>query len=191
MIILGTQVILRDEKRENDSEDLFRWLNLEEWNYYDEPDVPFTPVDWEAYQAGLKRSRQTKPGSHTWQVDTAKGWHIGWVQYYQLDEQAGMAFIGICLPEPETWGKGYGTAVLELLIHHLFTSLGLKEIRATTWTGNHRMRHLAEKCGLTETGRSLIAFLSRSGVSSWSSSIIRKEKTKTRQALELPRFYDF
>jgi RimJ/RimL family protein N-acetyltransferase len=65
-----------------------------------------------------------------------------------------MAFIGICLPEPETWGKGYGTAGLELLIHHLFTSLGLKEIRATTWTGNHRMRHWAEKCGLTETGRS-------------------------------------
>jgi RimJ/RimL family protein N-acetyltransferase len=154
MVIRGAQIVLRDEKWATDPEDFFRWLNLEEWNYYDEPDAPFNPISREAFELGRKESRQPNPGSHTWQVDTATGRHIGWVNYYGLDEQAMTAYIGICLPEPETWGKGYATEAVNLLIHYLFTSICLKEIRATTWTGNLRMRRLAEKCGFIETGRS-------------------------------------
>jgi RimJ/RimL family protein N-acetyltransferase len=154
MIISADRVVLRDEKGPSDEVDLFRWLNLEEWNYYDEPDAPFQPVSQESYQVSLQQQRKQNPGCHSWQVDTAEGRHIGWVNYYDLDEQAGTAYIGICLPEPETWGKGFGTAALSLLIDYLFNTLGLKEIRADSWTGNLRMRTLAEKCGFKEIGRS-------------------------------------
>jgi hypothetical protein len=40
--IPGTHILLRNEKRDPDEEDLFRWLSLEEWSYYDEPDKPLS-----------------------------------------------------------------------------------------------------------------------------------------------------
>ena len=152
--ITCNQIVLRDEKRNTDNEDMFRWLNMEEWNYYDEPDEAFQPTSREAFEARTKEPRKSVSDSHIWQVDTPEGRHLGWVLYYQIDEKAGTAYIGICLPETDTWGKGYGTIALKLFINHLFNDVGLKDIRATTWTGNHRMRRLAEKCGFTEIGRS-------------------------------------
>ena len=34
------RIPLRDEIGETDHEDFFRWRNLEDWNYYDEPESP-------------------------------------------------------------------------------------------------------------------------------------------------------
>jgi RimJ/RimL family protein N-acetyltransferase len=154
MSIIGPTVILRDESREADREDHFRWLNLEEWNYYDEPDRPFQPINREAFNA--RRDRPVVPtlGTNRWEVDTRAGKHIGWVVTYGLDEQAGSILVGIDLPEAETWGKGYGSQALSLLVAHLFQEMALREVRLDTWTGNARMRGVAEKCGFSETGRS-------------------------------------
>ena len=41
MRIAGERAVLRGEPRESDNKDHFRWRNLEEWDYYDEP---WTPV---------------------------------------------------------------------------------------------------------------------------------------------------
>jgi RimJ/RimL family protein N-acetyltransferase len=71
-----------------------------------------------------------------------------------MDEQAKLTYIGVCLPEEEMWGRGYGTEAVCLLLDHLFGGMGLKEVRATTWTGNRRMVRCAEKCGFKEITRS-------------------------------------
>ncbi|MEW6717540.1 MAG: GNAT family N-acetyltransferase [Chloroflexota bacterium] len=151
MKITGKHVVLRDEKKENDSDDFFHWRNLGEWQYYDEPDETFESISREKYEQQRKeRNQKTKPpilNSHTWQIDTLKGQHVGWVNYYQLDEQLGQAFVGICLPEEGTWNKGYGTEALNLLINYLFREIGLKKVKTATWTGNKRMVRCAEKCG--------------------------------------------
>jgi len=155
--IRGTRIVLRDERRKGDDEDLFRWLNLEEWDYYDEPDKPFEGISREAFERRLEErqrsSTQPSSDSHTWQVDRLEGRHIGWVNYYQLDEQAKRAYVGICLPEEETWGKGYGTQAVRLLVDHLFEEMELQEVRTATWTGNKRMVRCAEKSGFKELGR--------------------------------------
>jgi RimJ/RimL family protein N-acetyltransferase len=157
MKITGLRVVLRDERRIGDDDDFFRWLNLAEWNYYDEPDQPFKPISRAAFEKLLaERQRRVRaPGSdsHTWQIDTVEGRHIGWINYYQLDERAGRAYVGLDLPEEETWGQGYGTEALSLLIDYLFGEKGLQEVRAATWTGNKRMRRCAEKCGFQEVAR--------------------------------------
>jgi len=49
MRLTVTRVVPRDVRRDSDSEDLFRWLNLEEWNHYDEPDKPFTGMSREEF----------------------------------------------------------------------------------------------------------------------------------------------
>ena len=157
MKILGTRIVLRDGRRDTDDEDLFCWLNMEEWNYYDEPDKAFKGISREEFEKLLEERRRHsgKPSSnsHSWQIDTAEGQHIGWVNYYHLDEQAKRAYVGICLPEEKTWGKGYGTEALNLLIDYLFGEMDLEEIRAATWTGNKRMVRCAEKCGFREVAR--------------------------------------
>jgi RimJ/RimL family protein N-acetyltransferase len=157
MRIVGTQVVVRDERREGDAEDLFRWLNLEEWHYYDTPDEPFEGIGREAYekrrQAQRQRRKEPSPDSYGWHVDTVEGRHIGWVNYYQLDQEARRAYVGICLPEEETWSKGYGTEALTLLVDHLFREMGLEEVRTATWTGNRRMVRCAEKSGFREVAR--------------------------------------
>jgi RimJ/RimL family protein N-acetyltransferase len=73
---------------------------------------------------------------------------------YHLHEGTGWAYVGVGLPEEETWGQGYGTEALKLLLVHLLGELSLGEVRTATWTGNVRMVHVAEKCGFRETGRS-------------------------------------
>jgi RimJ/RimL family protein N-acetyltransferase len=157
MKLAGTRIVLRDKRRDSDDEDLFRWLNLEEWQYYDEPDKPFIGTSREEFNEQLeerrRRSRKPSPSSRGWHIDTTEGQHIGWVNYYNLDEQANRAYVGICLPEEETWGKGYGTEAVRLLVDHLFDEMKLQEIRTATWAGNKRMVRCAEKSGFAVPAR--------------------------------------
>ena len=100
-----------------------------------------------------RNTRRPSPNSHGWSIDSTEGQHIGWVNYYHLDEQAKRAYVGICLPEEETWGKGYGTEAVRLLVDHLFDEMKLQEIITATWTGNKRMVRCAEKSGFAVAAR--------------------------------------
>ena len=158
MKIKGQHVILRDDHRDSNSDDFFRWFNLEEWQYYDHPDQPFQSISREEFDKRAKKNRENfderarnksrpKPGYH---IDTVDGQHIGWVTVYNWDQDAKSAFIGICIPEEENWGKGYGTEAVSLFLSFLFDSFDLNTIRAATWTGNKRMVRCAQKAGFTD-----------------------------------------
>lgn len=152
MKIAGTRIILRDEGKEGDDEDIFRWLNMDDWVYYAMPHIPFRGITWEEFIRREER-RKSDPSRHDWQLDTVEGRHIGWVDYHGLDEQAGHIRMGIALPEETTWNQGYGTEAVRLLIDYLFREMGLKEVRTSTWSGNKRMMRCAEKCGFNERSR--------------------------------------
>ncbi len=155
MRIIGSRIILRDEALPTDNEDMFRWWNLEEWQYYDEPDAPIKKLSREDFTKMLEENRaRPKSGTgHRWQVDTADGRHIGWVIYYHLDRKASRAFVGICLPEEDTWNKGYGTEAIRTLVDYLFSEMHLDIINLATWDGNLRMIRCAGKCGFKESAR--------------------------------------
>jgi RimJ/RimL family protein N-acetyltransferase len=150
--------VLREYRPGADDETFFRWWNLEEWQYYDEPDLPFEGLSREVHDRRVaeqhRRSEEPDPSSHAWQIDTVEGRHVGFVNYYYLDPEAGRADVGIGLAEEETWGQGYGTEALGLLLGHLFGVMALEEVRTATWTGNARMQRVAAKCGFREIGRS-------------------------------------
>ena len=158
MRLTGELVALRDEAEDGDSEDLLRWLNMEEWAYFDHPDRPFEPVTREVFEDRLKSRRSHKLGSagsvwQRFQIDSADGRHIGWVNCYELDEDEGSTRVGICLPEEADWGKGLGTQTLILLLRYLFADRGMQEVRLNTWTGNSRMIRCALKAGFREVSR--------------------------------------
>ncbi len=154
MQMVGKCLLLRDEPQEKDYKDLFRWRNLEEWNYYDEPDRPFKPVTLDEYESWRRHPQPMPSGARHWEIDTLEGKHIGWVGYYQLDKQTSCAYVGIALPEPETWGHGFGPEAIRLVVDYLFREMGLQSVKIKTWNGNRRMRRVAEKVGFKELGRS-------------------------------------
>jgi hypothetical protein len=63
MKIEGQRVILHDDPRDSDSDDLFRWLNLEEWKYYDQPDQPFQPISREEFDKLFKKKSKEASSS--------------------------------------------------------------------------------------------------------------------------------
>lgn len=157
MKIKGQRVILQDDPRDSDSDDFFRWFNMEEWRYYDQPDQPFQPISQEEFDKRAKKNREEfdkrakrksrpSPGYH---IDTVDGQHIGWVTCYNWDQEEKSAFIGINIPEEENWGKGYSSEAVSLFLNFLFGSFGLNAIRTATWTGNKRMVRCAQKAGFT------------------------------------------
>jgi RimJ/RimL family protein N-acetyltransferase len=149
----GQRVVLRDHHRDSDDDDFFRWLNLAEWKYYDQPDQPFQPISREQFDIILEKRSKGASSSGTskgWHIDTVDGHHIGWVNYYNYDREQKSAFVGISIPEEENWGRGYGTEALRLLLDLLFDSLGLETIRTATWTGNERMVRCARKAGFRD-----------------------------------------
>jgi RimJ/RimL family protein N-acetyltransferase len=149
--IEGQRVMLRDDHRDSDTDDFFRWFNMEEWKYYDQPDRPFQPISREEFNILSKKNSETaSPFGHSWHIDTVDGQHIGWVSSYKWDHEEKSAFIGISIPEEENWGKGYGTEAVSLFLNFLFDSFDLKTIRTATWTGNKRMVRCAGKAGFTD-----------------------------------------
>ncbi len=163
MKIKGQRVLLTDDPHDSVSDYYFRWFNMEEWQYFDQPDRSFQPISREDFDKRAQKNREksdkhkkenpegsssSKP-SPGWHIDTVNGQLIGWVNYYNWDEAEKSAFIGICIPEEEHWGKGYGTEAVSLFLKLLFDSFGLETIRTATWTGNERMVRCAGKVGFT------------------------------------------
>ena len=58
MKIKGQRVILSDDPRDSTSDDFFRWFNMEEWQYYDQPDQPFQPISREEFDKRAKKNRE-------------------------------------------------------------------------------------------------------------------------------------
>lgn len=156
MRLVGTHVVLRDDQSDTDNEDMFRWLNMEEWAYFDHPDRPFEPVTREDFERRLRKRELGGSGGiwQTFQIDGSNGKHIGWANCYDLDPATASTRVGMCLPLEAHRGRGLGTEALGLLLGYLFGDKNLREVRVTTWTGNAPMIRCALKAGLREVSRS-------------------------------------
>jgi len=61
--------------------------------------------------------------------------------------------IGITIYSEEQWNHHIGREALKLFIDYLFEIYDLPHLGLTTWSGNTRMMHVAEKVGMKEEGR--------------------------------------
>jgi len=84
--------------------------------------------------------------------------YIGWCNVYCIDEDysytddEAYCAVGINIPEVAMRGKGYATQALCMFIQYLLER-GETPIFTQTWSGNHRMIHVAEKIGFEECRR--------------------------------------
>lgn len=167
MEITYQDIILRD-RVEADIDDWIRWYNVEtEWVSWDAPDEVFDPVDPDEYRAlELKRLREPLPEFRNFfEVATADGHHIGtvvsyaigenweWISWADADASGPIRWtLGIDLCERAFWGRGYGTQALIAFVRH-FLNHHISPLYLQTWSGNHRMVHVAKKLGFAECNR--------------------------------------
>jgi RimJ/RimL family protein N-acetyltransferase len=78
---------------------------------------------------------------------------IGSVDLNGIQWTAGDAWVGICIGEPELWGKGYGREAMQLILRFGFEQLNLKRISLTVFEYNQRAYHSYLKLGFREEGR--------------------------------------
>jgi RimJ/RimL family protein N-acetyltransferase len=72
------------------------------------------------------------------------------------------AFVGIGLGERDTWGKGYGTDAMRIILRYAFTELNLKRVSLNVFEYNPRAMRSYEKAGFTYEGR-MVGMLHREG----------------------------
>lgn len=63
------------------------------------------------------------------------------------------AFVGIGIGERDSWGKGYGTDAMDLILHYGFVELNLQRISLTVFEFNQRALRTYEKAGFRLEGR--------------------------------------
>jgi Acetyltransferases, including N-acetylases of ribosomal proteins len=61
--------------------------------------------------------------------------------------------MGITIYPEDMWDKHIGSQALKLFISYLFNLYDLPHVGLTTWSGNHRMMHVAQKIGMKEEAR--------------------------------------
>ncbi len=76
---------------------------------------------------------------------------IGQVNWYWKSEETLWMEIGIVIFNENYWGKGIGYEALKLWIDEIFDeNPKLVRLGLSTWSGNLRMMHLAEKLGFVK-----------------------------------------
>jgi RimJ/RimL family protein N-acetyltransferase len=63
------------------------------------------------------------------------------------------AFVGLGIGEPEYWGKGYGTDVMNVLLRFAFTDVNLQRVTLSVFEYNPRAIRSYEKAGFRHEGR--------------------------------------
>ena len=172
MQIVGKDIILRDFIA-SDIEKRIYWETVEtEWQQWD------APWDYEGLSEAEKESELQEyiKSLHRWvrqdatlpdnrtryrfqiALNDETQEYIGWCNAYCLDEDycytddEGYCAVGIDIPEVSARGKGYATQALCMFIRYLLER-GEHPIFTQTWSGNHRMIHVAEKIGFEECRR--------------------------------------
>jgi RimJ/RimL family protein N-acetyltransferase len=144
-VLRGESVILRPP-RESDVEAAYAWdrdPELAAWNGR-------TPISISLSAARRDYlARWEDPGVKTFIME-AENEPIGMVTLYNFRESG--CELGIKIGPEDLRGKGYASEAVSLLVTYAFDDLGLKKVRGSTLSHNHRMRRVFEKNGFERVG---------------------------------------
>ncbi|MFS0655976.1 GNAT family N-acetyltransferase [Bacillus sp. 179-C3.3 HS] len=117
------------------------------WNapYFYEHEIPLAQFK--------KRYMQERSECPTMCGIFIKGELKGTVSYYWENKRTRWLECGMIIYDSRYWNQGYGTTALSLWVNKVFSHIDIPRIGLTTWSGNERMMHCAEKCGFTLEGR--------------------------------------
>lgn len=146
----GEKVVLR-EKRVEDAEDDYAWRCDPELAAFD--GVSPLKMSFNSFLAVYKEEIRYASSRHrTLAIEDETGWHIGNCMYYDTDEAAGQAELGIMVGDRNYWGRGYGTDAVNTLLRYIFTTTRLNRIYLHTLDWNVRAQKSFAKSGFVTIG---------------------------------------
>lgn len=135
--------------REEDAEDLFRWINDRELVVLN---APFKPVSWDEHLRWFERIRAA-PDVQIFGIRRRDDDRlIGSCQLNGIDAGSQSCSLQIRIGERDAWGKGYGTEAVRLLVEHAFQDLGLQQVELEVFADNERAIRTYRKVGFREQG---------------------------------------
>lgn len=151
-MILGERIRLRAIER-SDLPLFVAWLN--------DPDVReflmlYSPLSIEQEERWFKDTLDQPPYNQPLAVEVRDedGWRtVGNCSFHIQDWRVRSAELGIFIGDKASWGKGYGTEVMRLLLEHGFMTLNLNRIYLRVYASNLRAIRAYEKAGFVHEGR--------------------------------------
>jgi RimJ/RimL family protein N-acetyltransferase len=138
-----------------DREHFMRW--------YQDPDIaellrhdlkPLTTIQARGYFDSIVLPASS--AGTAWAIhDRVSGNLIGTTAVTQVNHKDGTCLFRIVIGEKQAWGHGFGTEATQLVAAEVFETLGLDTIMLEVFDHNPRARHVYERIGFVETGRSV------------------------------------
>jgi RimJ/RimL family protein N-acetyltransferase len=150
-MIPGEQVRLRAVERA-DLPEFQAWLNdpevLEGLALY----LPLSSADEERW---FERMMERPPEERPMAIEVREGekWELaGNAGLFNLEWTNRSAEFAIFIGDKAKWGKGHGTAAVQLILRHAFNTLNLNRVFLRVYASNPRARRSYEKAGFVLEG---------------------------------------
>jgi len=107
---------------------------------------------------------------------------IGFIGLFDMIMHQGDALVAIALGERESWGHGYGTDAMRVMLGYAFSELNLRKVGLIVFEYNPRAIRSYEKAGFVLEGRVRGAILREGRRWDWLYMGILREEWLTKQA---------
>lgn len=151
MTIVLPKVILR-ELVLNDAKDRYQWcLDEEVTKHLNMPDK-YPPFSEEETLQWIEMCIHKTNGYEQKAILDEHENHIGWVDLKNIDHLNQHAELGIAIGDKRYWGKGYGLAAMNGMLHFGFNTLDLNKIWLRVEIDNEKAIRSYKKMGYVEEG---------------------------------------
>lgn len=135
-----------------DAHYVFHWERDDEvWRY--DPHRPYSQSMRE-FLPIFERNYVRGNGRQFWfLIENEQRVPIGTITYFNVDQRAGQAEVGLGLGDKTSWGHGYGAEAIRTLLQYLFAQAGFVRLYAETALANAPARKAFARAGFTEVGQ--------------------------------------
>lgn len=150
-VLSGEQIVLARVRRQDLPEITRYFQNLELTTYLGGYGMSFSHEDEEAWFERVARSSPTDVLFGIYERQTGR--IVGGVDLRDINHRAGTAELGVSLHDPATWGQGYGSEAVQLMLQYGFFHLSLHNVMLKVYSFNARAIRSYQKLGFREIGR--------------------------------------
>ena len=148
--LAGERIYLREVRPSDVNDAYYRWMNDPEVTQYLES--RFAPNSMETLQEYVKNFLGNKDNIFLAIVLKENHKHIGNIKMGPINWFHRLADIGVMLGEKDSWGKGYASEAISLLVKHAFCTLNLHKLTAGCYEQNLGSLKAFQKSGFEIEG---------------------------------------
>jgi len=154
--IVGEKIYLRGLERSDLTGDYFDWLNDREVTRF--MDSGLFPNTVEKMEDFYRNTALSSDNAIFAIVEKKADKHIGNIKLGPINWISRIASLGIMIGNKESWGKGYATEAIKLVVDYAFKELNLHKVTAGVVAGNQGSAKAFEKAGFSVEGHAKSRF---------------------------------